>query len=223
MEIRQLSTGKLLLDLPGRADLSGANLSRADLYRANLSGANLSGADLSGANLSGADLSGANLSGADLSGANLYRANLSGANLSGADLSGANLYRANLSGADLSEANLCRADLSETVLDPSLPCACSPALLAKHGLELRDGYVYGRRTKQSQHVSNTEYVPGVYEAPWFSVCPLTACHPGIYLASAHWLAGEYPGAGTVPCRAKYEDVHYAGGKFRARRLEILEG
>ena len=183
--------------------------------------ANLSGADLSGADLSRADLYGADLSEANLSGANLSRAYLSKANLSKADLSGANLSRAGLSEANLSKADLSKANLSKTCLDPeNLIPEIEDSSIIFAGLEIDGEYVYGYRTKESQHVTGTTYEVGVYTVPWFSI-DITECHPGIYLASREWLDRNYSGKKIVRCRTLRKDLHKAGEKWRTRRLEVL--
>ena len=153
----------------------------------------------------------ANLPGADLSGANLSRADLSWA-----DLSGSFLRWANLSGADLSKANL-----SKTCLDPeNLIPEIEDSSIISAGLEIDGEYVYGYRTKESQHVAGTTYEVGVYTAPWFST-DTTECHPGIYLASREWLGRNYIGKKIVRCRTLRKDLHKAGEKWRTRRLEVL--
>ena len=179
-----------------RADLSGANLSRANLY----------GANLSRAYLSGADLSRANLSGADLAGANLYGANLSGANLSGADLSRANLYGANLSGADL--AHTCLAH-------------DSPASGANSEFESDGEHVIGYRTRCAGHID--QYRDGqFYSADFFSVCPDTSCHPGLYLWPTLDEARDFSGdAEFIRVRTRSDMVHRGGNKWRCRWFEVL--
>ena len=187
----------------------------ADLTRANLTGAHLTKANLTGAYLSEAYLSGANLSGANLSRANLTRANLYRANL----------YRAFLSGANLTGANLSRAILSNTILDPNLKCpAYSDSDIETTGLEIDNDKIYGYRTKKSQHCGSTIYEPGqCYEAPYFSICQNTSCHPGLYLASKSWLAENYPDVEYVKCYALRNEIVISGGKIRAKRLWIAEG
>ena len=74
----------------------------------------------------------------------------------------------------------------------------------------------------SQHVGSTDYsAPGMYLAPVFSVCTDTSCHPGIYLASAGWLDGNGYSQDRVQCRALITDCIVAGGKVRARKIEVL--
>jgi uncharacterized protein YjbI with pentapeptide repeats len=120
-------------------------------------------ADLRGANLHGADLREADLRGADLSEANLSRTNLSEA-----DLRWANLSEANLRGADLSKTNLRGADIKDTILDPRNMIPDATDKLIDAGLTIKDGIVYGYRTKRSMFCGNTVYNPGRYEAPVFS-------------------------------------------------------
>jgi len=189
------------------ANLAGANLTGANLTLADLAGANLYGANLAGANLTRAYLAGANLTGADLTDANLTGANLAYADLAGADLTGANLVGANLTGAILKGTCLDpEAQLPETDLS---------------GLEEKDGWYYGYRTRRSQHCGNTVYEPGKsYTAPYFSVSTETTCHPGIYLAPLAWLKEKYPDEPLVRVRAKH--VLKAGDKYRAKYIEVLE-
>jgi hypothetical protein len=207
------------------ANLSGAILIGADLRRANLSWADLRGANLRGAYLSGADLSGADLRRANLSGADLSGANLSGAYLSGAILSGADLSWANLSWADLSGANLSWADLRDTVLDPARPASGA-------GVEFeRDpddpDYVFGYRTQRSTCVGASRYEVGQhYEAPLFSVCPDTECHPGLYLWPTLEMALEWrrrwSGGEIIKVRVLAADVHHVGDKWRCRAFDVTE-
>jgi uncharacterized protein YjbI with pentapeptide repeats len=81
--------GEALLEIPGRSDLIGADLT----------GLNLAHVDLSGLSLFGANLEGANLLGA-----RLIRASFCNANLRGAEISFANAYGADFSNADLTDA-----------------------------------------------------------------------------------------------------------------------
>jgi len=220
-----------------RANLEGAGLRGANLEGANLEGANLEGAGLRGANLEGAGLRGANLEGASLRGANLASANLAGAILADANLEGANLARANLEGANLEGANLRGAiladanleganlegaDLKGTCLDPAAPVpAASDSEIIAAGLEPDGPLVYGWRTALSQHCGSTAYAPGSsHVALWFSVDAGSACHPGLYLAGALWLAREYPREPRVRCRCLRSELVCAGDKWRAKRLWI---
>ena len=137
-----------------------------------------------------------------------------GANLQGADLREADLWEADLQGADLQGA-----DLRGTVCDPSREATCADADLA--GL-VRDGdFVEGWRTFRSQHVGDTEYRPGLYRAPVFSVCPQTACHPGLYFDRLDKMQHTYPGIPLVRVRVRRADIQAAGGKLRARAFEVL--
>ena len=195
-----------------RANLTGANLARADLTDASLVGANLVGANLVDAKLTDANLTDANLTGANLTGANLAYAGLAGANLAGANLYGANLVGAILVGADLAGATL-----KGTCLDPEAQLPETDL----SGLEEKDGWYYGYRTRRSQHCGNTVYEPGKsYTAPYFSVSTETTCHPGIYLAPLAWLKEKYPDEPLVRVRAKH--VLKAGDKYRAKYIEVLE-
>ena len=161
-----------------------------------------------------------NLYGADLSRADLYGANLSGANLSGANLSGANL-----SGADLSRADLSRANLSKTVLDPKNKIKPS---LARKWLKSRGihvdigGNFIAWRTKISQHMGVTVYVPGCYSAPVFSTDKKSSCHPGLYLASKNWLKDTYDeNIRLVRVLANVRDAFPVDNKMRVRKFEVL--
>jgi hypothetical protein len=190
---------------------------------ANLRGANLRGAELDSANMVGASLRGADLRGANLRGANLERACLEGSYLRVANLRGANLRGACLEGADLRGANLAGANLEGTAIDPASVAHATADALAEAGLRVDGEYVYGLRTRVSQHVGDTDYSkPGIYSAPVFSVCTNTSCHPGIYLASAQWLDGNGYSGDRVKCRALIADCIVAGDKVRARKIEVLK-
>jgi hypothetical protein len=201
-------------------DFHYADLCNIDLVNACLHDLNLRGTNLRGTNLRGANLSGANLRGANLSGANLY-----GTSLRDADLSDANLRGANLNGANLRGAKLTGANLTNTCLDPEAPI---PELTDKEildaGLEIRGDLVYGWRTRVSQHVGSTEYEVGKeYQAPWFSVCQKTECHPGLYLASREWLWDNYGFThNEVHCYCRRDELVHVGDKWRAKRLWIVE-
>jgi len=188
---------------------------RANLSRANLSGANLSEANLSRAYLSRADLSGAYLSRADLSGAYLSEANLSEADLSGADLSRADLYGANLYGADLSEANLSGANLSRTVLSIQ-----SVWDWAAKNVEMRvigkRTLCLGSRTQNSPKMGGPGYEVGkIYAARWFSACPVTACHPGLYVKGG-------PDEAEMLVAFWLDEAVVAGDKCRVPRFRTLK-
>ena len=146
-------------------------------------------------------------------------ADLSEADLSEADLYGASLYGASLYGANLFEANLYGADLSNTVLDPSMPTN-------KHGdFKEIDGELVGYRTRKSMHCGNTVYADGeTYRAEVFSVCPLTACHPGLYCyPRLHDVRFNYDGEEAIEVRFKRDDLHAAGGKYRVREFRVIGG
>jgi RNA polymerase sigma factor (sigma-70 family) len=140
--------GKLVVPLPPRMVLSGAqldqvtlegaNLEEADFSNANLSQAILASADLSRANLNGAQLEKADLVKAIFRSANLVKANLVGVNLEKADLSNANLKGADLSDAYLlgvndDNANFDDVKLTRTVLSSRLSLALMPTALADPG------------------------------------------------------------------------------------------
>jgi hypothetical protein len=174
--------------------------------------------DLRGVDLRGVDLRGAKLRDADLSGAILSWADLSGTDLNGANLSGANLSETNLSVADLSGANLSGTCLDS---DAEIPPITDEEITTA-GLEIHGEWVHGWRTAKSQHCGYTKYEPGVtYTAPWFSVCPETKCHPGIYLAGLNWLRGRYIRP-YVRVRCLRKDLHRAGDKWRARQIEVID-
>ena len=176
-----------------RADLSRVDLSEANLRRANLRRADLSWADLSGV---------------DLSEANLRRANLRRADLSWA----------NLSWANLSEANLSEANLSLTVLDPSLP----PNKGRDSDVWETDGeHLIGYRTRNSPVIGGNTYKDGKeYVAPYFSVCPLTDCHPGLFVCRTIEEAQEH-GKEIIKVRFLWADLHTTPGKSRVRKFTVI--
>ena len=201
MKILSRWTSLTLLDLPGET---------------------LCGSDLSGANLGEADLRGANLRGANLRGANLGKASLNGADLSGAYLSWADLREADLSGANLNRADLRGANLRGTMLDPTRPIIRQVTDIDLAGCELlANDIVIGWRTQQSRHVGSQVYAPGRYTAPVFSVCPDTACHPGLYFGSRATIEDRYPDCPLVRVRVLRSDIVVAGGKLRCRAFEVL--
>jgi len=216
-----------------KVSLVDANLFEAYLVRANLTGANLAGAYLTRsrlfeANLTEANLFEAHLVRADLTGAYLVRANLTGADLTRADLTevtltGANLTGANLTGTHLAGAVFTGADLTGTCLDPTAPV---PVVDAWDGLDLvtvaGEQRVYGWRTREGQHVGNTVYTPGLHVAPVFSVCASTSCHPGIYFGARAQMEASFPSATLVRCYALVGEVVHAGGKYRAKRIWVVE-
>ena len=183
----------------------------ADLRRADLRDADLQKAKLYSANLQSANLQGAKLQVADLRYADLQKACLRDAKLQGADLHGAYLHGAKLTG---------------TCLDPD---AVIPELtdeeIISAGLRIEGDRVYGRRTRKSRWVGNTDYTPGLqYWCPVFSVCTETECHPGLYLASDKWLdsCDEYDGCERVDCYCLRSELVHAGDKWRAKRLWICD-
>ena len=190
----------------GRADLSGSDLRGADLSGSDLREACLCKSDLYRANLHRACLRGACLYGAKLHVADLCGANLSESNLSKSDLSRANLYRANLSGANL----------RGTCLDPqNVPSGAGYNFT-------RDGeFVLGYRTRKAGHIDM--YRDGrIYAADWFSTCPDTSCHPGLYLWSTLRQAIDFSGDKEMICvRTRPADVHLGGDKWRCRWFEVI--
>jgi hypothetical protein len=105
--------GRVLLELPGRRDLIGADLS----------GTNLAHVDLSGMLLDGANLEGANLIGARLVNTSLCHANLRGAEVSFANADGANFFRANLDACLMYRTQVGRAKFGEAKIthDSDIP------------------------------------------------------------------------------------------------------
>jgi uncharacterized protein YjbI with pentapeptide repeats len=101
--------GEVLLEIPGRHDLIGANLA----------GLNLAHVDLSGMCLDGVDLEGANLFGARLVRTSLCRANLSNAELSFSNATGANFRDANLDGCEMYRSETRNACFDGAVISPS--------------------------------------------------------------------------------------------------------
>jgi hypothetical protein len=179
--------------------------------------ASLQGASLQGASLQGASLQGADLRDADLKGASLERVELYGANLQDANLQDANLYGTNLQGANL----------QGTCLDPNAPVPpISDQDLLDAGFEIQGvgeaEYVVGWRTKHSKFVGDTIYKSGKeYTAPHFSVCTLTDCHPGLYLAGVAYLDAYYKWAERVQVKCLRSELVKARDKFRAKRLWVL--
>jgi Pentapeptide repeats (8 copies) len=94
--------GQVLLQIPGRYDLIGANLR----------GLNLAHADLSNMSLDGANWEGINLFGARLVKTSFTRCNLRDAEVSFSDATGANFSNANLDGCKMyrTETSLARFD-----------------------------------------------------------------------------------------------------------------
>ena len=150
---------------------------------------------------------------ADLRGADLRNADLSRADLRDTDLSRADLSRADLSGTDLSDTYL-----RGTPLDPQMHTLQRALARDQH---LRGVVLY--RTATSQHISNTQYVPGhTYIAPHLSFSAESACHPGIYLGTLPWMRSHYPQTPLVRvyCRAG-DYVICSKGCFRAKRIRVL--
>ena len=112
------------------------------------------------------------------------------------------------------------ADLSYTCLDEKLLIS-SRKFVSESGTP---GYLIVYRTKHSQHIGDTEYLPGnTYDAPVFSFSAETDCHPGIYAASLTWMQKNYPNKPLVKCRVANGDwIITAKGAIRCARLEVLE-
>ena len=150
----------------------------------------------------------------------LSNAYLRGADLRGANLSGAYLRGADLSGADLRDADLRGADLSGTVLENK---TASLRKSLKECQQINGGLVL-YRTKTSQHVGNTTYEVGkTYTALVFSLCPTTACHPGIYAMTLSQIKKEYPDKNLVRVYVPYGEWHFVSEEkgFRCRRVRVL--
>ena len=96
--------GEVLLELPGRPDLTGANLNGLNLAHVDLSGMSLWGANLEGTNLMGARLVRTSFWGANLRGADVSYSDASSAHFQHADLTGASLYRSNVDSARFDES-----------------------------------------------------------------------------------------------------------------------
>jgi uncharacterized protein YjbI with pentapeptide repeats len=149
-----------------------------------------------------------------------------------ANLSDANLSGANLRGANLSDADLYHSDLSGTVLDPAAVRRNGYTAITMAGLDLGgDGWVYGWRTRFSQHVGDSDCSPGSHHvASVLSCCAETECHPGIHpgihLAGKRQLTAMggcgYPAdAEFVRVRARRADVHCVARKgARCRELWV---
>jgi uncharacterized protein YjbI with pentapeptide repeats len=88
--------GEVLLEIPGRRDLIGANLQNLNLAHADLSNVSLWGAQCDGINLFGARLFRTDFQKASLRGAELAFSYAAGASFRGADLRECSLYRAEI-------------------------------------------------------------------------------------------------------------------------------
>ena len=192
-------TAKELLDryAAGERDLTGAYLTRADLSGANLTEADLFRADLTGAYLACADLTSADLTSANLAGANLFRADLTSANLTCAYLAGANL-----AGTVLDPVNKPNGNIEE--------------------FKRRGKYVYGYRTRAAGHIG--EYQDGRnYNADYFSTCPETDCHPGLYVWPTVEQAKSYSGDPLIKVRIPAWAVHKTPTKWRCVEFYVMGG
>lgn len=202
------------------ADLAGVDFSHCSLTKANLSYSVCDNAQFTCGVINQAEIVSASLKGADFGLANLEGTNLSGSDCSNANFFGCNLIRTLFKGTIL----------TGTCLDPKAEILAIPdEVIIAPGLTPRsiDGveYVYGWRTRLSQHAGATIYIPGrTYTAPVFSVSH-NVCHPGIYLDGKDRLRLCYQGEPLVRCRCLRSDLHHVDdggyGKFRCRRLEIL--
>ena len=155
-----------------------------------------------------ADLQDANLRSANLRCADLQAADLRSADLRGAKLRSANLQDANLRSVNLWDANLRSADLGRTILDPSNKPNADAEAFARI-----DGWVIGWRTGDSPIIGGPGYQPGgiKYTTPVFSTCPVTVCHPGLYLRPEREEC-------DIMVLARAEDVHRVGNKWRCREF-----
>jgi uncharacterized protein YjbI with pentapeptide repeats len=88
--------GEVLLEIPGRRDLIGANLKGLNLAHADLSNVSLWGAQCDGINLLGARLFRTDFQKASLRGADLAFSYAAGASFRRADLRQCSLYRAEI-------------------------------------------------------------------------------------------------------------------------------
>lgn len=214
-----------------KANLTGAILRNADLTYADLARVDMTGAILSYAILTKADLTGAILRNAILNTAILRKANLTDANLTNAVLTNSSLSKANLTRANLTKANLTNTGLRDTVLtDAILDGTCiNPELLKLNRAFCREcppnrkGGRIVYRTSKSQHVGETEYVPGkTYVAPVLSFAVETECHPGIYAGSLSWMQENFPKSQIV--RGYVRDGEWvlaSDGSIRCKRIRIL--
>ena len=173
------------------------------------------GAYLQNACLQNADLRNADLRNADLWNADLWNADLRNADLRKADLRKADLRKADLRNADLRNADLRKADLRGTCLDPDLIpngfCEC----FSRCGR-----YIVGYRTRKAGHID--KYRDGrTYTADIFSCCPVTECHPGLYVyPTAERVRREFDGE-IIRVYILPKDIHYAGNKWRCRMFEVI--
>ena len=73
------------------------------------------------------------------------------------------------------------------------------------------------------HCGDTIYKDGEeYVAEVFSVCPLTACHPGLYCyPKLEDVRNDYPTVEAIEVRFQRDDLHAAGGKHRVRKLRVV--
>ena len=138
------------------------------------------------------------------------------ADLREADLRGADLSRANLREADLREADLRGADLNNTILAPAL----SPWAWAQTN-HCPTRVVGGRvlvlvgRTRKPTVMGGDEYaLAKLYRAPLFSRCPVTDCHPGLYL-------GGNPNNEEMLVACWLDEIHIAPTKTRVPRFYTL--
>jgi len=183
------------------ARLIGADLRGVDFTNANFRRAYLTGACFACACLIGADLAGANLTGADLAHMYLDRANFEGAILAGASFVGADLAGANFNGADL----------IGTCLDPRN----APNGGVGEWEDAGDGHGYGYRTRGQCCQHGPDYEDGKhYEAPVFSTCRATVCHPGLYVEPK-------PFRDNIKVRLKRADLHSVGGKHRCKAFDVI--
>ena len=98
---------------------------------------------------------------------------------------------------------------------------CGEVVVVVAGFEQADGFVIGYRTRKAGHID--EYRDGrYYSADWFSTCPETECHPGLYLwPTVEAARGWSPNAALIRVRTKPGEVHHVGSKWRCRWFEVL--
>jgi hypothetical protein len=93
------------------------------------------------------------------------------------------------------------------------------------GFKVIDNYIIGYRTKTSPFIGNNEYISGWYYAPYFSTCPYTSCHPGLYLFPSKQQVINYCDCSikeVIKVKAYIKDVHKAGDKWRCKKFFIYE-
>lgn len=120
----------------------------------------------------------------------------------------------NLMGTDLTEAQL-----TSTVLDP----LNQPNGGRAHDHWTKDGeYLIGWRTRRPCIQGGPAYEDGKeYIAPVFSTCPVTQCHPGLYVCQTVEDVGDCEPGERIRVRFRREDLHSVGCKHRVRRFTVI--